>query len=176
MKTKEKEERAAFVLRQCFLCAARARGKLSAFPFSFSIERRGRFRLRKRPPLYYFYLVSLYILYYFFIARRSALFSRRQGRSQNGREIRWANGSKYEFFRLLRSRFGLRRGLRHFIKIIAVAFVPHQIALINHFVHIGVEGGFANARVLFRVLLRQIEIIAVAVGSKIEVELKPIGR
>lgn len=165
-----------FVLRQCFLCAACARGELSAFPFSFSIERRGRFRLRKRPPLYYFYLVSLYILYYFFIARRSALFSRRQGRSQNGREIRWANGSKYELFRLLRSRFGLRRGLRHFIKIIAVAFAPHQIALFNHFVHIGVKGGFANARVLFRVLLRQIEIIAVAVGGEIEIELKPIGR
>ena len=104
------------------------------------------------------------------------MFSRRQGRSQNGREIRWANGSKYELFRLLRSRFGLRRGLRHFIKIIAVAFAPHQIALINHFVYIGVKGSFANARVLFRVLLRQIEIIAVAVGSKIEVELKPIGR
>ena len=104
------------------------------------------------------------------------MFGRRQGRSQNGRKIRWANGSKNEFFRLLRSRFGLRRGLRHFIKIIAVAFVPHQIALINHFVHIGVEGGFANARVLFRVLLRQIEIIAVAIGGEIEIELKPIGR
>ena len=153
----------------------RPRG-LSAFPFSFSIERRGRFRLRKRPPLYYFYPIPYYILYYFFIARRSALFGRRQGRSQNGREIRWANGSKYELFRLLRSRFGLRRGLRHFIKIIAVAFAPHQIALINHFVHIGVECGFANARVLFRILLRQIEIIAVAVGGEIEVELKPIGR
>lgn len=58
MKTKEKEEGAAFVLRQCFLCASRARGELSAFPFSFSIERRGRFRLRKRPPLYYFILFS----------------------------------------------------------------------------------------------------------------------
>ena len=132
--------------------------------------------MRKRPPLYYFYPIPHYILYYFFIARRSALFGRRRRRSQNGREIRWANGSKYELFRLLRSRFGLRRGLRHFIKIIAVAFAPHQIALINHFVHIGVECGFANARVLFRVLLRQIEIIAVAVGGEIEVELKPIGR
>ena len=100
------------------------------------------------------------------------MFGRRQGRSQNGREIRWANGSKYELFRLLRSRFGLW----HFIKIIAVAFAPHQIALINHFVHIGVKCGFANARVLFRVLLRQIEIIAVAVGGEIEIELKPIGR
>ena len=176
MKTKEKEEGAAFALRQCFLCASCARGELSAFPFSFSIERRGRFRLRKRPPLYYFYLVSLYILYYFFIARRSALFSRRWRGSQNGREIRWANDSKYEFFRLLRSRFGLRRGLRHFIKIIAVAFAPHQIALLNHFVHIGVECGFANARVLFRVLLRQIKIIAVAIGGEIEIELKSIGR
>lgn len=176
MKTKEKEEGTAFVLRQCFLCASCARGELSAFPFSFSIERRGRFRLRKRPPLYYFYPVSLYILYYFFIARRSALFSRWQGRSQNGREIRWANGSKYELFRLLRSRFGLRRGLWHFIKIIAVAFAPHQIALLNHFVHIGVECGFANACVLFRVLLRQIKIIAVAIGGEIEIELKPIGR
>lgn len=164
------------MLRQCFLCASCARGELSAFPFSFSIERRGRFRLWKRPPLYYFYPVSLYILYYFFIARRSALFSRWQGRSQNGREIRWANGSKYELFRLLRSRFGLRRGLWHFIKIIAVAFAPHQIALLNHFVHIGVECGFANACVLFRVLLRQIKIIAVAIGGEIEIELKPIGR
>ena len=81
------------------------------------------------------------------------MFGRRQGRSQNGREIRWVNGSKYELFRLLRSRVGLRRGLRHFIKIIAVAFVPNQIALLNHFVHIGVKCGFANARVLFRVLL-----------------------
>lgn len=104
------------------------------------------------------------------------MFGRRQGRSQNGRKIRWANGSKYELFRLLRSRFGLRRGLRRFIKIIAVAFAPHQIALLNHFVHIGVKGGFANARVLFRVLLRQIEIIAVAIGGEIEIELKPIGR
>ena len=104
------------------------------------------------------------------------MFGRRQGRSQNGREIRWANGLKYELFRLLRSRFGLRRSLRHFIKIIAVAFAPHQIALINHFIHIGVECGFANTRVLFRVLLRQIEIIAVAVGSEIEVELKSVGR
>ena len=104
------------------------------------------------------------------------MFGRRRRRSQNGREIRWANGSKYEFFRLLRSRFSLRRGLRHFIKIIAVALAPHQIALINHFVHIGVKCGFSNACVLFRVLLRQIEIIAVAIGGEIEVELKPIGR
>ena len=104
------------------------------------------------------------------------MFSRRWRGSQNGREIRWANGSKYELFRLLRSRFGLRRGLRHFIKIIAVAFAPHQIALFNHFVHIGVECGFANARVLFRVLLRQIKIIAVAIGGEIEIELKSIGR
>ena len=81
------------------------------------------------------------------------MFGRRRRRSQNGREIRWVNGSKYELFRLLRSRFGFRRGLRHFIKIIAVAFVPNQIALLNHFVHIGVKYGFANARVLFRVLL-----------------------
>ena len=104
------------------------------------------------------------------------MFGRRQGRSQNGRKIRWANGSKNEFFRLLRSRFGFRRGLRRFIKIIAVAFAPHQIALINHFIHIGVECGFANACVLFRVLLRQIEIVSVAVGGEIEIELKPIGR
>ena len=139
MKTKEKEEEAAFVLRQCFLCATCARGELSAFPFSFSIERRGRFRLRKRPPLYYFYPVPLYILYYFFIARRSALFGRRQGRSQNGREIRWANGSKYGLSRLLRLWFSLQRGLRRFIKIIAVAFAPYPIALLNHFVHIDIE-------------------------------------
>ena len=96
--------------------------------------------------------------------------------TENLEHSRWANDSKYEFFRLLRSRFGLRRGLRHFIKIIAVAFAPHQIALFNHFVHIGVKGGFANARVLFRVLLRQIKIIAVAIGGEIEIELKSIGR
>ena len=164
------------MLRQCFLCAACARGELSAFPFSFSIERRGRFRLRKRPhiilflsyPLLYF-ILFLYCAAVCFVRQTAEAFAKRTG-------IRWANGSKYELFRLLRSRFGLRRGLRHFIKIIAIAFVPHQIALINHFVHIGVECGFANVRVLFRVLLRQIEIIAVAVGGEIEVELKPIGR
>ena len=69
MKTKEKEERAAFVLRQCFLCAARARGKLSVFPFSFSIERRGRFRLRKRPPIILFLSCSpLYFILFLYCA------------------------------------------------------------------------------------------------------------
>ena len=86
MKTKENEEGAAFVLRQCFLCATCARGELSAFPFSFSIERRGRFRLRKRPPIILFlsypllyFILFLYCAAVCFVRQAAGAFAKRTG-------------------------------------------------------------------------------------------------
>lgn len=86
MKTKEKETGRCSRCGNAFSARPAPEGDCLLFPFSFSFERRGRFRLRKRPPIILFLSYSLlyFILFLYcaavcFVRQTAGAFAKRTG-------------------------------------------------------------------------------------------------
>ena len=141
-----------------------------ALPASFPFDKTLPLRIAERERSICSYLLFV-ILFLYCLAVCVVLNANNGVHGVNGK-IRTAEGLE---LKILVGGFVLRFGFRwrfpaqYFIEIIAVSFALYQIPLLNHQVYVCVEGCSADARVFLCVLLGQVEVITIGIGSKIEI-------